>query len=259
LLVPIALVCGFLIAIATVGKTFGYFVAGGFLCLYAAYTFLSYVRTRSAGVLVVTVYQASAGLFLISAATASRSGLDHMRPLTAILLGTTLFFGVWMFGLAASKRYKWRGRDLLELAGQAVDETAGATYTERPRPAGRAEYTAQDIEAFAAYCRRNLVALPYFEQHRLVLVLVKAHETSPYMLGLNHDYTDDTWVAFDDEGYVTVHISKADYLLYREDLSFDQLSAALGKVFVEFLTLFMQGKQVRIIDRLNAMPVGVFS
>jgi hypothetical protein len=205
------------------------------------------------------VYQASAGLFLISAATATRSGLDNMRTPTAILLGTTLFFGAWMFGLAISKRYKWRGRDLLELAGQAVDETAAATYTERPRPAGRAEYTAQELESFAAYCRRNLVALPFFERHRLVLVLVKAYEASPYVLGLKRDYGDETWVAFDDEGYVTVHISKDDYLLYRDDLSFDQLSAALGQVFMEFLTLYKQGKQVRIIDRLNAMPVGVFS
>ena len=73
------------------------------------------------------------------------------------------------------------------------------------------------------------------------------------------DYTNHTWIAFDFDGNVTVNISQHDYLTYQEDLSFDQLCASMGKVFIEFLDLFSTGKEVRIIDRLNAMPVNIFS
>lgn len=37
-------------------------------------------------------------------------------------------------------------------------------------------------------------------------------------------------------------MSKEDYMLYREDLSFDQLCAAYGRVFIEFFDLFNPGR-----------------
>ena len=72
-------------------------------------------------------------------------------------------------------------------------------------------------------------------------------------------YVDRTWIAFDYDGNVTVNIAQSDYLNYQEDLSFDQLCTSLGNVFIDFLDLFSNGKGVRIIDQLNAMPTNIFS
>ncbi len=80
-----------------------------------------------------------------------------------------------------------------------------------------------------------------------------------FIFRIPRTYTDRTWIAFDFDGNVTVNISQSDYLLYQEDLSFDQLCTSMGNIFIEFLELFSTGKAVRIIDRLNAMPVNIFS
>ena len=50
-----------------------------------------------------------------------------------------------------------------------------------------------------------------------------------------------------------------DYLTYKEDLSFDRLCESLGNVFVEFLDLFKKGESVRIIDRMDALGLSIFS
>jgi hypothetical protein len=226
---------------------------------FSAYTFVAYSRTRSNGLLIVALYQAFA-----AATAASYPGVLGTRPpqpnaVPAIFVALTLFFGVWMGVLAFGKRLKWRGRDLLELAAQPVDEAAAIGYTDRPRPVGRVDTTERELAAFADFCRRNLIAVPYVEPNRVVLALVIEGQDYGVVLGLHRDYADDTWVAFDREGNVTAHIARRDYLRYRDDLSFDQLCVSLGQVFVDFLGLFAQGNNVRIIDRLNAMPVGIMS
>ena len=54
-------------------------------------------------------------------------------------------------------------------------------------------------------------------------------------------------------------MSKRDYLDYRDTLSFDQLCASLGDLFIDFVTLFCHGEGVRIIDRMDALRISVFS
>ena len=64
---------------------------------------------------------------------------------------------------------------------------------------------------------------------------------------------DETWMALDSEGNLSVHISEKDYLKYKMDLDFDQLCQSLGDLFGEFLELSKQGQDSRIIDRMNAL------
>jgi hypothetical protein len=113
-----------------------------------------------------------------------------------------LFFGVWMAVLAFGKRLKWRGRDLLELAAQPVDETAAIGFTDRPRLVGKVDTTERELAAFADFCRRNLIAVPYVESNRVVLALVMEGQDAGFVLGFHQDYAADTWVAFDYEGNV---------------------------------------------------------
>jgi hypothetical protein len=75
---------------------------------------------------------------------------------------------------------------------------------------------------------------------------------------LKKDYLDDTWVAIDYDGNVTVNIIEKDYLLFKQDLDFDQLCQSLGNVITEFLELSKQGQNSQIIDRMNALRLNPF-
>lgn len=259
LAVPLTAVMLFLALRITGGEALAYSVLGLTLLGYAGYTVVSYARTRNMAILVVSFYQLFAGAMLLTGPAAGWSGGSGAPPTPRVLAVLALGFGVWMVVLAASKRGKWRGRDLLELSAQSVAETAVEGYTSRPRPVGKVEITPRQLEAFAEYARRELIALPRYEPHRVVLVTVVSGREPGHVLGLRKDLDEETWVAIDDAGNVSVHIAQRDYLLYREDLAFDELCVAFGQVFIEFLTLFLQGKSVRITDQLNAMPVGIFS
>jgi hypothetical protein len=79
-----------------------------------------------------------------------------------------------------------------------------------------------------------------------------------YLLGLKKDYLDDTWVAIDYDGNVTVNIIEKDYLLFKQDLDFDQLCQSMGNVIAEFLELSKQGQNSQIIDRMNALRLNPF-
>ena len=70
---------------------------------------------------------------------------------------------------------------------------------------------------------------------------------------------DKSWVAFDYGGTVSAHISKEDYLDFKENLAFDPLCEKLGQQFVEFFEYFRKGEEVRIIDKVNEIKVGYFS
>ena len=66
-------------------------------------------------------------------------------------------------------------------------------------------------------------------------------------------------MAFGNDGQVNVHISQRDYVHFREDLDFDQLCRSLADVFVDFLEMHRKGQDSRIMDRLDAMKIGLFS
>ncbi|MCJ7551819.1 MAG: hypothetical protein MUQ30_19280 [Anaerolineae bacterium] len=259
LAIPLTAITLFLALRVTGGEAMAFLALAVVMLGYAGYTLMGYARTRNTAILVVFFYQLFAGLMILTGPAAGRSGGSGALPMTRVLAVLTLGFMVWIVILAASKRGKWRGRDLLELAAQSVEETAVEGYTSRPRPVGKVDVTPRELRVFAEFVRRELIALPSYEQHRVVFVSVLTGREPGYVLGLRKNLDEETWVAIDDAGNVSVHIAKRDYLLYREDLAFDELCVSFGQVFIEFLTLFLQGKSVRITDQLNAMPVGIFS
>jgi hypothetical protein len=132
-------------------------------------------------------------------------------------------------------------------------------YTARPHPAGKAEYTRSEILDFANFARRKLIAWTFVERDRVVFALVKMGDEFGYLFSPNRGYDDATWVAFDKEGNITVNISAADYLEFKEDFDFDHLCSSLADVFVDFLDMHRKGQDTRILDRLDAMKVGLMS
>ena len=259
LAIPLCAVGLFLALRVTGGEALAYLGLGLLFLGYAGYTLLSYACTRNSAILVVFFYQLFAGAMILAGPAAGRRGGSNASPVAGVLAVLVLGFMVWLVALAVSKRGKWRGRDLLELAAQSVAETAVEGYTSRPRPVGKVDVTPRELRDFAEFVRRKLIALPRYEPQRVVFVSVLSGREPGYVLGLRKNLDEETWVAIDDAGNVSVHVAKRDYLLYREDLAFDELCVSFGQVFIEFLTLFLQGKSVRITDQLNAMPVGIFS
>ena len=187
--------------------------------------------------------------------------------------GIFAFFGAETFPLAfkdgllslgflvfmlLTRQAKWRGRDILELAARPVAGEAEA-YSNRPRPVGKADYTAAEILDFAAYARRRLIAMTYVEQDRVVFVPVKMGTEYGFLFRGGRDYSGDTWVAFGNDGHITVNVSESDYSAFREDLDHDQLCRSLADVFLDFLDMHRKGQDGRILDRLDAMKIGVFS
>ena len=64
---------------------------------------------------------------------------------------------------------------------------------------------------------------------------------------------------FASDGQVSVNISQGDYFAFRDDFDFDQLCRSLADIFIEFLGMYRKGQETRIMDRLDAMKIGVFS
>ncbi len=244
---------------ALIGVLFGverafYFVAV-FFWAYALFSFFTYIRTKNASFVVVALFQFFAGLM-----TFTEPAVMHGSPpaITIFFIACMLFFIVWLIILAATKKIKWRGREVLELAAASVDDI-GNGYTARPLPAGKTEFTQRQIMEFAEFARRNLITVYYLGRDKVVFAPVMMGREFGFILGLKSDYTDETWVAFDFDGNVSVNISHRDYLNYEEALSFDQLCESLGNLFVEFIEMFHRGEGVRIIDRMNALGIPYFS
>jgi len=93
---------------------------------------------------------------------------------------------------------------------------------------------------------------------RWTMVSVKMGKEFDFLYNPNYDYLSKTWISFDFEG-LSVHISKEDYLDYKEDLAFDHLCELLGQLMITFPDFYMRGDKVRILDRLNSVKIGLFS
>ena len=149
-------------------------------------------------------------------------------------------------------------RRYLKLAALPVEDT-GESFSARPRPAGQIPVSKTEMIRFVDFVSRNLIAFPFKEENRVVFVLTLPGNDLPYLLGLKKDYLEDTWVAIDYDGNITVNITQSDYLLFKMDLDFDQICQSLGNVFREFLELSKNGQENQIIDRMNALrlnPIG---
>jgi len=169
-----------------------------------------------------------------------------------------IFFGVLLVTLVITRKFKWRGREVFELAAESIEEI-GDSYTSRPRPVGRVEYSPQEIQEFTKFLSRHLIALPYLTSKNTTLVIVKMGEEFSRLLGLSGDYRDATWVNFDSDGDVSVHIAQKDYLDFRQPLAFDPLCTSLGNLFIEFLELYTKGEGIRMIDRMDDLRLPVLS
>lgn len=206
----------------------------------------NYFRTKNPSFLWLV---AAFTIIVMFALHISINGMTKKDP-ESIPFSITVIIAIMIMGyIVYNRKIKWRTREILELTAMTVNETRNG-FTERPLSIGKVEVSASEIESFALFISKNMIAMPYRENGKIIFSLSSSYWKQN---GLKRGYSDESWVLFSDAGEVNVFISKNDYLLYQDAFSFDQLCANLGHLFVEFFELFKKGEGIRILDKLNAL------
>jgi hypothetical protein len=228
-----------------------------FYGLFSLFSFWIFSRTGNLSFLAGSLWQFLFGLFLLTRPKIPIF-LSVDYRISGLVLIMMLVSALWLIYTVIKKMAKWKGREVFELASVSIEAQADG-FTERPRPAGRTEYTKDELMGFAEFLNRNLVAMPYKDENRIVFVPVKMGDEYSYLFNPEKFRGQRSWIAFDFEGEVTVNISRMDYLDYREELSFDQLCDNLGKLFIRFMEYYRKGEGDRIIYQLNELGLGLTS
>lgn len=257
-LVPLLMLVIFGAGILIFGYRTGMYILAGLVGLYAVYTLLVFLRTRNIEHLVVLAFQ----VFLMFLCANLPNYIGNQRQESkeakiAAIIGM-IFFLVMQTYLVLSRRIKWRGTEVFELAAETVAET-GNGYTPRPRPVGKVEFSKEEILALARFCARHLIAISYVSPRQVTIVPVRMGQEYHAIFRLAGAQQDSSWISFDFDGDVSVHIAQKDYLNYREPLAFDPLCQSLGQLFIEFGELQRRGEGVRIIDRMNDLQIGILA
>ncbi len=259
LLPAIVAITALIIANIFWGKMMAFKTLAVILLIMAIMQYFAFSRVRSLSYFISATYILSAGLFLFFGSfNEPVFPKGEYSALSKFLAFTTIFLLVWLIYLLLTRKTKWKGREVLELAAMPVEETSDG-FTARPRPAGKIAYSKHDLLAFADFLRKNHISLPLSEKDRNFPVPVMMSREFTLLYSLRPQYLDRSWVAFSYNGDVSVHISKKDYLLYKDQLSFDRLCDSMGELFKEFFTLFLNNDGVRIIDRLDSLKVSIFT
>ncbi len=254
-----AIVCLCICVLAGIifGVRMGFIVFSVFFAAYACFSFLIFLKTKNLSYFVASLWQLLFGIHTASRPLVNLFSFGDKR-FEGLFYFCLISVTIWLFYLYFQRKAKWKGREVFELASKSVETTLNG-FTERPHYSGKAGYSAGQLKEFAGFLKKNLIAMPFYEEKQVVLVPVKMSDEfsfifNPFNFRMNH-----TWIAFDFDGNVSVSISKKDYLDYREELTFDQLCSNLGMLFIEFLEYFKKGEAEKIVDKLDELKVKITS
>lgn len=221
-------------------------ILGAVLLVMGAIHFVVLVVTRNPAYIFLVLFYILAGLTIFPSFSEAPWHLAAAIGAAAALMG--------MIGVFISKTINWRYREVLELAAAPVEEVEDG-FTPRPFPSGSFNYSRSESEGLGRFLRKYVIAYPFFEKNRVVYVIPRYMWS--YLLQIRKNYNKETYVAFADDGEVTVRIDQRDYQAYKEELSFDQLCTFMGNLFKQFMQDYKQGKEKQILHRLNAAGRGV--
>ncbi len=148
--------------------------------------------------------------------------------------------------LSRHSRLNNNARNLFKLAAEVIYETTNG-FTARPYSAGTTEYSKEEILGFSRFMSGRSIARSKVQKNGITLVFSMG--ISPLS---NPPLEKTSYLTFDYEGNISVHISKYDYRRYKEQLTFDQLCASIGNVFKRFLKYYQDGTEMRIITELKS-------
>jgi hypothetical protein len=239
------------------GVEVGFDVTGVFVLFYALGILLEYRRTINSYYLVSFSYLflGSIWLFIFEPRMLKHYG-GQFTSTALIIMVLIIFLALWLLFLLFTKKLKWKGREVMELIARGAEESEDG-FTERPRPCGKLNATRLELDEYVTYLRKNLIFLVVREVDQYVLVPVKMGNEFRHLLRVN--YEQYTWITINHAGEIRVHISKEDYLDYKVNLSYDQLSENLGNLVSHFFKEFQAHNEVRILDEIHSVKVGIFS
>jgi hypothetical protein len=179
------------------------------------------------------------------------TGTNFMTPGHPLFV-TLMLLGAANIVLFFLRRFKWRRREILEMAAKSVTETKNG-FTSRPLHTGTIKTSKENIQKFSNYLYKNLVVIPTLEKNRVVLTL--PDQVFRRMTNLIKDPTSGSWVSFHFDGDVHVNISRKDYLKYKDELSFDQLCQSVGDLFISFFKFYNRNEEQQIIRQMNHLKL----
>jgi hypothetical protein len=251
-LIPIIVLPAFLILLKLFGPQAAYLFLAPVFAVTGTVGLIIWIKTRNIGHLMLFFMMV---LITIMSIIFIIYGKGANRPLMGALIVGLLILIPLVIYFTISKKNKWRARELLEMAAMPVKDIESG-FTERPLPVGKLNYTTIEMEDFLKFLRKNLIALPVYDNDKIVLVINYSYK---FILGFENKYLDKTYVSIDSDGNVLTHISRGDYMQYRDQYAFDQLCESLGNLMINYFDLFRKGEGARIIDQMNDLRLNPFT
>lgn len=226
--------------------------------VYFLYTLLSIkfsTKTKNPNFLVPGTFQLLFAIYLLVLP-------EGLVPITRIepriFLAVAVLFMIFSAYLMFTKKLKWKGREIFELSAQNVSIKEGS-FTGRPKPITKIDFSLQQIKEFSQFFQKNLFGLTYYSDKQIYFVPVKMGDEYKMLINSQSHILDKTWVSFAESGEIIVHISKKDYLEYKEDLSFNDLCDNMGNVFIDFIDSYFKNEQIRINDKIDSVSNSIFA
>lgn len=224
----------------SVGREITRYMLSAASFVFAIYHFLILLRTRNFWYVISMLFYIFLPLTL----------LPVNRNLTGIFGITTGILIIFLFYMLFTRKIQFWNLEILELAARPVDESSDG-FTPRPFPAGKAEYSRQDVVDISRFLAKHMIAFPYFKEEKVFLLI--SGNLLIHFLFLRKNYLKDTFICFDDNGNLSVNISRKDYQKYREELTFDQLCNSLADLFRNFLELYQNDEKNRILEIIRSL------
>ncbi|MCD4697036.1 MAG: hypothetical protein K8S16_12440, partial [Bacteroidales bacterium] len=132
-------------------------------------------------------------------------------------------------------------------AAQQVFEVSNG-YTNRPYSGGKTEVGNTDILGLARFLAGKEIII--YDAGPQLITYAFSMNTSPLV---DPQLNKVSYMSFDQEGNISVHISERDYKQYKNKLSFDQLCGSFVNMFKQFLEYYKDGNEDRIVTELKSV------
>jgi len=164
-------------------------------------------------------------------------------------IAAIIFFNFFFWGktLRTHDKLETFARKLFDLAASSIEETRDG-FTSRPFSLGKVEHTREEIIGFARFLKTKNIATDILDEKSITLIFSMG--VSPLS---NPKLQKVSYISFDSDNNLSVHISQKDYRQYKEHITFDQLCFSIGNVFKRFIDYYKQNNETRILDELSSV------
>lgn len=252
---PVIAIFIFIIVLSLAGLEWALFSLAIIYFLYTISSIIQFIKSSNYFFFFPATFQLFLGIYVL---TVPKGLFPLTKQESNIFFAVALLFMFISLILLLTKKLKWKGREIFELAAKDVVEGDGS-FTERPKPLPKIDYPFQKVSEFAYFFRQNLLGLTYEDGKQIYFLPIQMGLEYGPIYNPNYNFKNKTWVSVTNSGEVIVHITKEDYLEYKYNLSFNELCDSLGNLFIEFIELNSKGEQVRILDKINTVSNSIFS